>query len=474
MKEKTMTKKQRIGYSLGIFADSLVYNMFYTYYLAFLIEIAGIKPAYSSIIIFISIAWDAITDPIIGYMSDKPGVDKRKLMKFSLIPLGLVFVLGWTAIGSGFSSQFIKILIYTVISMMIWLFYTLYTIPYYSVLPEITSDYDERTSIRSTSSLLNAFAVGIGNILPALVPTVAILLGKKYESNSYAVIAAVISVLSIIMGLVCVRSLKDVYRPTDKKIMKSENGSIKDIFKTFADILKMKSALIILLFVFLYLVASSMIQSNITYLVIDCIGFEYDTGIAIFIISLVIGMAITVPFVEKLSAKKDRKFAMIVFVSAVTVLLFIIKIIGLDFKIGNFGIMIFIMPFILGVAQGTFWTLFYPICYDLVELDELKNKKRREGTVTALPQFVQKFGSAFGILMAGQLLSFYGYASNDIAGKENLIERVTDPKIVNGMENISTLIPAVILAVSVVVISFYPITRKRYNEIIDKIKNNKK
>ena len=54
--KSTLTKKKKTGYAFGIFTESLIYNMFYTYYLTFLIEIAGIKPAFSSIIIFISIA----------------------------------------------------------------------------------------------------------------------------------------------------------------------------------------------------------------------------------------------------------------------------------------------------------------------------------------------------------------------------------------------------------------------------------
>lgn len=88
------------------------------------------------------------------------------------------------------------------------------------------------------------------------------------------------------------------------------------------------------------------------------------------------------------------------------------------------------------MGAGTFWTLFYSMGYDLVELDEFKTGERREAIITALPQLVQKFGSAFGILMTGQLLSAYGYdSSKDVAGKESLITVVTDPDIISGMEN---------------------------------------
>ncbi|MCH5191567.1 MAG: MFS transporter [Oscillospiraceae bacterium] len=473
--KSTLTKRKKTGYALGIFTESLVYNMFYTYYLTFLNEIVGIQPKYSSIIIFVSIAWDAITDPMIGSYTDRAGVDKRKVMKVSLLPLALTFTVAWTTVGAGFNSQFLKILVYTLISMALWVFYTMYTIPYYAVVAELTEDYDERTQIRSLSSLLNAGAVGLGNILPALVPTVAILLTEKYESNAYAVIAAIISIMAVALGFVCCKSLKGVYEPKKATDSLESQTGLKDTFKAFGQIIKLKPAKYFFLFVFFFLAMSSMIQSNLTYMVIDCIGMDYDTGIVFVILSMVISMAIVVPLVEKTAEKKDRRFAVILFLSIALVGEIALKIIGLDAQVGGFKIMSIISPAVLGLGVGTFWTLFYSMGYDLVELDEFKTGKRRESIITALPQLIQKFGSAFGILAVGQLLSFYGYDSSaDPAGSESLIQVVTDPKIVNGMENISTIIPAAFLALSIISAILYPMTRERVNLLMTELNKKRK
>lgn len=474
MAEKSsLTKKKKTGYAFGIFTESLINNMFYTYYLTFLIEIAGIKPAFSSIIIFISIAWDAVTDPMIGNYTDRPGVDKRRVMKMALVPLGLVFIVAWTSIGAGLSSQLAKILLYTFITMCLWVFYTMYTIPYYAVVAELTEDYDERTEIRSLSSLLNAVAVGLGNILPALVPTVAVLLTSRFESNAYAVVAAIISVMAVIFGFVCCKSLEGVYHPK-AAVAGAPGGTIRDTFKSFGEILRLKPAKYFLAFVFFFIATSSMIQSNLTYMVIDCIGMDYDTGIVAVIISLVVSMAVVVPVVEKVAHKKDRRFAAILFLSIACAGEVLLKIIGLDAEIGGFRIMCVIAPAVLGIGTGTFWTLFYSMGYDLVELDEFKTGQRRESTITALPQLVQKFGSAFGILMAGVLLGAYGYdSSGDIAGSESLIQQVTDPKIVNGMENISTIIPAGLLLISIIFAVLYPMTRERFNALMAQLKKKR-
>lgn len=471
---QVLTKKKKTGYAFGIFVESLVYNMFYTYYLTFLNEIVGISPKYSAIVIFISIAWDAITDPIIGNYTDRGGVDKRKFMKMSLVPLGIVFIVAWTSIGAGLNSQIAKIILYTIISMCIWVFYTMYTIPYYAIVPELTEDYDERTSIRSAASLVNGIAVGIGNILPALVPTVAILLTEKYASNSYAVIAAIISLMAVVLGFICVKSLNGVYTPKPVSDEKS-NISLKDTFKSFFSVFNSRAAKIFLVFVFFFLTGSSMIQSNLTYMVVDCVGMEYDVGIVYVIISLVLSMVIVVPIVERVALKKDRRFSCLTFLTITVIGLVICKIIGLDATIGDFHIMAVVVAVLLGIGVGTFWTLFYSMSYDLVELDEFKSGERHEAIVTAFPQLIQKFGSAFGILMAGQLLSLYGYdSSKDVAGKESLMVRVFDPHIVGGMENISTVFPAIFITVCVIALIFYPMTRKNFELLMSQLEKKRK
>lgn len=465
-KNSGLTGRKKLGYAFGIFSDSLYYNMFYTYYLTFLIEIVGIEPKYSSIVIFISILWDAVTDPMVGSYTDRPGVDKRKVMNRSLLPLALLFIVAWTSVGNHLPGQLPRIVFYTVISMAIWLFYTFYCIPYYSVVAELTDDYDERTAIRSQSSLVNALCVGLGNVLPALVPTVATLLGDKFRSEAYAVIAAVMSVGGIITGFVCTKSLRGVYTPKPVPQGGAGKQSIFETFGAFGSIFRMRPARLFMGFVMFFLVGSSMIQSNITYCVIDCIGNNYDTGIVMFILSLVVSMAITVVVAEKVANKTDRRAACLIFLSVVTAGEIAAKLIGLDLRIGGFPVMNVAVPALLGVGTGTFWTFFYSMSYDLVELDEFRTGQRREAVITALPQLIQKFGSAVGILLAGQFLSLYGYDSSaDIAGRESLFRVTTDPHIVGGMENISTIFPAAAFVICLVMLLAYPMTRRRFDAL---------
>ena len=465
-----LTKKKKLGYAFGIATESLLYNMYYTYFLTFLVQVVNVKPYLAGIVIFISIGWDAVTDSVIGYLSDRPGVDKRKLLMKSVLPLAICFVIAWSPVGNLFGdAQAPKMIFYAVISVLIWLFYTTYTIPYYAVIAELTEDYDERTEIRGTSSLINAFCIGLGNALPALVGVGFI---------TYIHVAGGLSMVAVLTGFICAVSLKGVYQARAPKPdePRPRGLGVSATAKTFGEILRLKPVKFFLLFVFFFLAGNSMLQSNLSYMVVDCIGVEYNEGIAIVIGVLVITMAVTVPVVTKVCEKTDRRTACLIFISISAAGMLTVKLIGLDAEAGGFKIMLVMMPLLMGVGLSSFWTVFYSMAYDIVELDEFvngKNGERRESAITGFPQFMQKFGSATGILLQGVILSAYGYDTTAESGADAAAFVRPSDYIVGGMENVSTLIPAVLIGISLAFLLLYPMTRKTYNALTQQLKNKR-
>ena len=89
--------------------------------------------------------------------------------------------------------------------------------------------------------------------------------------------------------------------------------------------------------------------------------------------------------------------------------------------------------------------------YDLIELDEYKNRKNRAGCITSFPQLVQKFGNAVGLQVIGIVLAMVGY---DAALESQ------SASAVSGIQNISTVYLAICLAVSIVCIILYPVIKK--------------
>lgn len=440
MHKSQLTKAKKLGYCSGISAESILYNMYYTYYLSFLTDVAHMSPSLAGTVSLISIIWDAVTDPIIGHFADKKGADKRKFMFRAAFPVGITFIGAFIPLGE--TGDVFKFIFYTAMTMLFWLAYTVYTIPYYAVVAEITEDYDERTDIRGKSSLFNTVAILLGNAVPALVPGLIIGMGVS-ASLGWLLTAAMLAVLAVISAVVASLSLRGIELKKAGEVAGKEKVKVSE----YLQILKIKPFRWFVMFVFFFLIASSMIQTNFVYLVKTKLGMT-DDGMVIVILTLVASMGLMIPIVTKIAEKTDRRKAGIIFVSIMLVALLIIKIIGI-----NNTPMLIASVFAVALGLACFWTIFYSMAYDLVEVDEFVNGKRRESMITAFPQFFQKFGAAIGMWIAGQVLALGGYD-----GKLEVQPESAMPAI----ENVATVIPAVFLVFALIGIVLYPVTKERF------------
>lgn len=459
--QSSFTKRKKLGYCSGIVTESLLYNMFYTYYLVFLTDVIKMDPILAGTVSFISIIWDAVTDPIIGSFADRGGADKRKYMAKAAIPVGVMFIAAFIPILSkapegespSVAFQAFQFIYYTAITMLFWLAYTVYTIPYYAVVAEITQDYDERTDIRSTSSLINTAAIFLGNALPAVLPSLfagLLFSGQKFgDSLGWTVTAVIMSVMSVLFACITVKSLKGVtLQKAETAASGNERKSIKVIFGEFFEVLKIKPFKWFAMFIVFFLMASSMIQSSFEYMIKHLVNKDPETWMTVVIIELVVVMAAFIPLVTKIAETKDRRFSSILFMSLMCIGLIICRIIG----VRSIGVVLAV-TFCMAMGMANFWTVFYSMAYDLVEVDEFAYGTRRESVITALPQFFQKFGAAVGVWTVSLILKITGY-NGELA--------VQSAKTVNGIENNVTLIPAAFLVLSVIGAVMYPITREKF------------
>lgn len=466
MEYKEFKGIRKLGYCSGIITESLLYNMFYTYYLVFLTECVQLKPLLASTISLISVLWDAITDPIIGYYADKQTSDKRKFMLKALFPMAITFIAAFIPLGG--MPDWGKFIFYVAMTMLFWLFYTVYTIPYYAVVAEITEDYDERTSIRGNSSLINVLAIAGGNIVPSILPG-ALIAVVGSAAMGWFTTAIIMSAVAALFGVLTVLSLRSVKlsKSGATEIKEDNNSKATDIFKSFLDILKLKPFKAFVVFIFFFLAASSMLQTNIVYMIKDCLKLDYDKYVAVFIIGLVATMGIVIPIVTKIAEKTDRRITCIIFFSITFAGLIVTKIIGL--REGSIAMLV-TQPVFMGIAGGAFWTLFYSMAYDLVEIDEFSSGKRRESIITAFPQFIQKFGAAIGMWSVGLVLQLSGYTKGN--GTEEII--VQSARTVNGIENISTLFPALLLGISILGLILYPVRKENFKKLTEQLEKKRK
>lgn len=440
---------QKLGYASGIVSESVLYNMFYTYFIIFLTDVALVNPALAGTISLISVLWDGITDPLIGHFADKKEGRKKKLLLFSALPMALFFIFSFLPVNGGPVRSFI---FYTVSAMLFWLFYTMYTIPYYALGAEITQDYDERTKIRGLSGFINSFAIFIGAALPTLL--VGALMGRGVtEARSWSLSAVLVGFIGFTFVIITWYSIRKI------KLIKSETSSHDNILKNYIEIIKLKPFRYFVLYIIFYMISSSISQANLLYLIQYRAGLESDF-IGLAFAALITGFLVFTPITTWLGTKYDRRTAIIIMFSLSATGMIIMKFIGIGTAPA-----VLAYALIIGISAASFWGTFYSFAYDLVEIDEMVNGIRREGAITALPQFLQKFGAALGLWFEGIFLAIIGY---------NATLPMQSAGTKAGIENISTLFLASMTIIAVLAMYKYPVTKKRFillEQALEKKKN---
>ena len=436
-KNDTLTPLRKLGYEAGIGSESVVYNMFYVYFILFLTTVADINPALAGTISLISVCVDAVTDPLIGWICDKPGADMKKYMLFGGVFTGILLGCTFFVVPG---SQAVKFIYYTVVSSLMWVAYTAFCIPYYACVTQMTDNYDELTKIRGISSMMNALFIYVGAALPSVF--VGIYTGILNEKTAWTGAAFSIGAISIIFGLINYFSIKDV-----RFIEKAAESGTDGLLKTYGDLLKLKPMKWFIPWVFFMLFANAIATANVEYVII------YKAGLPATVITetsamTVIAFLVGSPIMTWVATKWDRKHAVIAG--------YVLCLIGLVFcKVKGISSLldIFILQGVTGLAGVGFWCFFYDFSYDLIELDEYKNHKNRAGCITSFPQLVQKLGNAVGLQAIGIALAMVGF---------DTAKEVQDASTLVGLENISTLFVGACLFISLVCIIKYPVNKAKY------------
>ena len=297
-KNTSLTPLRKLGYESGIGSESIVYNMFYVYFILFLTTVAGINPVLAGTISLISVMVDAITDPLIGWICDKPGADMKKYMLFGGVFTGILLGLTFIVVPG---SQAVKFIYYTLVSSIMWVSYTAFCIPYYACVTQMIDDYDELTKIRGISSMMNALFIYVGAALPSVF--VGVYTGILSEQTAWTAAAFSIGVLSIIFGIINYISIKDVR--FIKKAVEEENDGI---LKTYGDLLKLKPMKWFIPWIFFMLFANAIATANVEYVII------YKAGLPATVITetsamTVICFLVGSPIMTWGATKWDRKHA---------------------------------------------------------------------------------------------------------------------------------------------------------------------
>ena len=429
------------------------------FYAIFITDVVGLEPRLASVAALIGIIWDAVNDPLVGVLSDrvksKWGRRRPFLLWFS-IPFGLGFVILWWA--PPFESQIALAAFVTFAFMLSDTFQTLVVVPLYALTPEITLDYDERTSLTGYRMFFNLVASLVTAVAaPAIVDSV--LASGATQQQGYLIVGSLFGGLAVLPLLLIFFFIRERER-SQQKIVHEESISFAQSVRTaWANIpFRFATGLYMLNWITFDLVALAL-PFFVSYwisngnLLDKALGLPVES--AVFAL-LLITSVVMVPFWVWMSNRFNKNIAYIIgmsFWAVVQLLIFTIQKGQITY--------ILVLAVLAGISVSTAHVLPDALFPDVIEWDELRTGRRQEGIYYGIKNFVRKMTGALAIFIALQALGWFGYQ----APPEGATFFQQSPPTLMAIRILIGPFGALLLFSAVVMAWFYPLTRERHARI---------
>ena len=458
-KEGRLSIWTKLIFGSGDWSSSSFGTLRQIFYAIFITDVVGLEPRLASVAALVGIFWDAVNDPLVGVLSDriktKWGRRRPFLLWFS-IPFGLGFVILWWA--PPFESQIALAAFVTFAFMLSDTFQTLVVVPLYALTPEITLDYDERTSLTGYRMFFNLFAsLVIAVAAPAIVDSV--LASGATQQQGYLIVGSLFGGLATIPLLLIFFFIRERVR-TQVEIEHEESISFADSIRTaWANIpFRFATGLYMLNWITFDIVALSL-PFFVAYwvssgnLLDKALGLPVES--AVFAL-LLITSVLMVPFWVWMSNRFNKNIAYIIgmsFWAIVQLLLFTIQPGQITY--------ILVLSTLAGISVATAHVLPDALFPDVIEWDELRTHRRQEGIYYGIKNFVRKMTGALAIFIAFQALGWFGYQ----APPEGAIFFQQAPSALMAIRILIGPFGALLLFSAVAMAWFYPLTRERHARI---------
>lgn len=442
---KKLLTKEKVSYGLGDLGINIAYGAVGFYFVFFLTDVAGLPPAWAGYLFAIARIWDAVTDPLMGVISDRTESRfgrRRPYLLFGAVPLGICFTLLWLVPFHRGSSLFIYFFVATV------LFNTAYTVvamPYNSLLPAMTQNYDERTSLagyKMAFSFMGTLisAAGIMFIVDVVFG------GKSNYANSFPVMGSILAVMIIISTLL-------VFFGTKERITPKQNNESLKYIQTLRSFFKMKEFRKVLGMFLFNMIGFDIIMAMNVYFMKYVVEMKDEISFVFMAIPLLTAALVT-PVWVAISKRRGKQRAYMAAILYFMIPLFLCLII----PAGNIPFVVVIVV-LMGIGVSASQLFPYSILPDFIEYDEYRNGVRREGAFYGIVMFTYKLASALCVVIISMTLGLFGYI-------ESSGEVVVQPaSAILGIRLLMGMVPAVFFIISAVFVKRLSMNQKMFNEM---------
>jgi glucuronide carrier protein len=431
---------QLLGYASGDAANNLAFSMASMFLLIYYTDVVGISATAAGTLFLVVRAWDAFADIFAGRVVDKTMTRWGKFRPFFLfgsLPLLLLSVATFTVPG-GLGGTGKLVYAYATYALL-GLAYSLVNIPYGSLASAMTQVPEERAKLASFRMVGSAATM----VMLAFVVAPQIRSSQNLQ-QSLTMTTLLFVVLGIgLYGILFRTSKENVQRDVAKVSLRQSLGTLKGN----------RPLLMLCLSALSFLTGMFTLQTVQAYYARDVLG-DANLFIVLTVVSTV-AMFVVAPVVPRLVRTVGKKRS---YVAAGLVA--VVAATGIALTPASMSWLAIVFFALYGVGLAAVNMLMFALEADTVEYGEWRSGVRTEGTTYAVFSFTRKLGQAIGGAAAAYGLGLVGY----LAGADEQTQATQD-----GIRHIAGFVPAVFIAIGVLIMLAYPLTEKTFRTMVDDV-----
>ena len=432
----------KFSYGIGDIGNNIFIVTTGMYLLFFLTNVLGVDPALAGTMLLFPKLWDVISDPIMGAISDvtRSRFGRRRVyLLYGAVPFGLCFFVLFIA--PGFQTEFANALQVSLLFALACTAFTVVNVPYASMVPEMSDDYNERMSI---TSFRMSFA-SIGALLAGGLTMVIVTAGGGGAAG-FRNMGIIFGIAIVISCLWCFFGTRNAPSLPPHKEMPSMKEQVRITAKNYPFKMLMSSY-------FLQALAIGVMMAGFIYYVKYAMALpETAMNIAfpIFMITGVIFIPIWLAVGKRLGKIKSYYIGLAIF----TVMMG-----SLFFTSAEMLWLFYGQIFLAGVGFSSFQLFPFSMLPDTVEYDQMQSGLRREGIFSGMWSAGQKIAYSVGPPIVGFALALSGFVK----------EGIQPESLVTGVRVIFCLFPAAMILLSFIPFRKYPLTEEEFEKVKAKI-----
>ena len=385
---KTPNSKHSAGvmmsYGMGRFLAEFLTGAYGIMAFFFYEKEMGLPTIYPTIATIIYSIWNAVNDPLIGWITGKKPILARYGKRLFWIVLGLVLCsLAYLLIfmvPETLHANKVAVFIWMVIAVCLYdAAYSLWEVNYQGVFPDKFRSQDIRRKTAVTSTTFGSVGIALGAVLPPLFYHY----GDPHSYITAGLVIAGIGILGSILIIPGVMQRNEATPLCEQVPQEAEPGFVESLKST----VKHREFLILAIMLFLYQSACICMTGSVNYVVNGVLGLPAKASTPIFA-SMLVGALISVVIWSKVAKKLDNNFLMLVITN------FFMAFAAFPMLFCRTQLTFAIFMFLWGLGFGGCWTFIAPAMADVVDSIVLKEKRRNEGVIMGVRAFFMRLSYA--------------------------------------------------------------------------------